>query len=288
VVVVVAIVLYLTALPPRLADGYVEEAEPEHQRIERAMRPVTESFNATVLGTIDFDRKSDSAYLRAYLRVVARDKRELVQAQRAVRRARRVLVRSDEEALTEAPSGPLLNGRGDLKRARELAAMETEYLRGTRRFLRDYDALLTYQLRSNQWVDRVNLPFMRAETQIPDVATSLTQITGPLDRAIRLASVAVRGLQRLKPPKPMRAEHRRIVAEFRGDVEEERAVSRAVARDDFALVRKLERGIERRSKKLEREGSDALLRLTDRSPYKRQITELQRRESEIFALYQEL
>lgn len=283
-----AVAYYLLWVPPQLANDYEEKAEPEHTKVEQMLRPVRDQFNSTVLGTIEFKRKDPRAYLRAYLRVAARDIREQRRAQRVVRRARRALERIDESAMTEPPSLPLLERRGDMEDAQALADRERDYLRKARAFLRDFAELLAFEIRADRLIDRLNLAFARAETRIPKVATSPGQITGPMDAAALRAALATRGYRRLKPPKPMRAEHRRISREMQRDVRDQRAISQAVKRDDFTRVRAIERRIKREAKRRDRASKADLTRLVERSRYARQLKDLTRRETEIFDAFRDL
>ncbi|HEX8648294.1 MAG TPA: hypothetical protein VF715_15480 [Thermoleophilaceae bacterium] len=283
-----AVAYYLFWVPPQLADDYEEKAEPEHAKIGQTLSQVTGEFNNVVLGTIAFKRKDARAYMRTYLRVAARDMREQRRALRRVRRARRELARIDESALTEPPDWPLLGSRGDMEDAQALAGKERDYLRKARAFLRDFAALLAYEVRADRWIGRHNLSFARAETRIPKVATSPGQITGPLDAAALRAELAVRGYRRLKPPKPMRAEHRRVAREMQRDIRDQRAISRAVKRNDFTRVRAIERRVKRDLKRRNRASRAALAWLVDRSRYARQIEDLKRRETKGYEAFEDL
>jgi hypothetical protein len=284
----VPIAYYLLWFPPKLANDFEEQAKAEHAEVEEALRPATETFNDVTLGTITFERKDPRAYLRTYQRVAARDRREHAAARRRVRSARRTLARIDEEAMTEPPGWPLLSGRGDMAEAHDVAREERAYLRKARAFLRDYDELLAYEQASNRWLDRVNLAFVRSEIQTPEAPTSAAQITGPLNRAVRLATAAARRYRRLKAPRPVQREHRRTAAEVGRFIGRQRAIAAAVARDDYTRVRAIERRDRRENKLDDRRSREDLVRLTERSSYKRQIADLESREIKIFDAYQDL
>lgn len=288
-VVIAAIGFYVIGLPPTLADDYEKKAQPEHEKLEDALRPAMDSFDAVTIGTVEVKRgRNTRTYIRRAERITRRDLRELASARRRVRRARVALGRIDEEAMTDSPSWPLIGGRGDLEEAGAVADAESAYLRKARAFLRDYDELIKYSVRSIRSIHRMGVDFAREEERIPSAPTSAGQITGPLNRAIRVAARHLRDFKRLKPPRPIRAEHRRVRSDLELFLRQQRDISAAIVRDDFDRVRRIERAVRRTGRRYDRQSRKDLDRILKRSRYRRQIDDLERRETKISQMFEDL
>jgi hypothetical protein len=232
------IAAYLLVAPPKLADDYEKKAEPEQAKVEEAVRPVADSFNADVFGTLPISSKlSPRAYLRKYRKNATRDKRELARAGRAVRKAKRALAEVDGDAMTDAPSWPLLGG--DLDEAEEVAGMQEVYLRKARAFVKDYEELVEYEQFLGDVYDRLNISDAEGQASVPANPTSPGQITDPLGRVLRTAQAQLRRMQKRKPPKALKVEHRRAVAEVRKGIADNRALMAAINRRDIGRINAL-------------------------------------------------
>jgi hypothetical protein len=288
-VLIGAVVFAIVGLPPTLADDYEEKAEPAHQEVEDALRPVTDSFNADTLGVLEIKRTKDSrTYMRRADKATARDLKELSAARREVKRARRAIEEADTGAMTDSPSPPLVGGIGDLGEAADVADAEDAYLRKSRTFLRDYDRMLAFSAASIEAIHEMDIAFTSQDAKIPDTPTSAGQITGPLNRGIAAAARHVKTFGRLKAPRVFRREHRRVHAELEEFLSQQRAISRAITRDDFGRVRQIEREVRADGKRYDRASRKDLDKLLERSPYRRQIDDLERRETKIAQMYEDL
>lgn len=288
-VLIGAVVFAVVGLPPTLADDYEEKAEPAHKEVEDALRPVTDSFHADTLGVVEVKSGEDSrAYLRRAEKATARDLRELAAARREVKRARRAIDEADTDAMTDSPSPPLLGDVGDLGEAADVAEAEDAYLRKARTFLRDYDRLLAFSGASIQAIHRMDVAFTREDAKIPDAPTSAGQITGPLNRGIAAAARHVKAFGRLKAPKDLRREQRRVHAELEVFLSQQRAISRAITRDDFDRVRQIEREVKRDGKRYDRASRKDLDKLLKSSRYRRLIDDLETRETKITQMFEDL
>ena len=274
-----AVAYYLTEMPPRLAEDYAERAEREHERLARAVGPATETFDDVTLGTLDIDDDlSPRAYLRRFKRVTRQDRREHARAERRVKRAKRALARADTEAMTEVPDWPLLGGRGELGEAEDAAERLDAYMRKARAFVRDYGLLLDYWGTTSRMGERVVVALTEAYAKIPRYIASPRQFTGPMGRALGVAEAQLKRLRRLDPPKALRADHRRSLAGLRRNIADQRAMSAAVRRSDFAGANRIRASLRRRAKAEDRRGRRELQRLVGSSRYRRQINDLLRRE----------
>lgn len=289
-VLIAAVGYYIVGLPPTLADDYEKEAEPEHDRAAEALRPVTDTFTGDVLGVLPIKTGSDPrSYVRRADRATRRDLRELSAARREVRRARSAIEETDTGAMTDSPSPPLIGGLGDLGEAGDVAEAEGEYLDRARAFLRDYDELLVYTAATIDLSNRFNMALAREEADVPKNPTSAAQVTGPLNRGIAAAAREVKAYDRLKAPtRDLRAEQRRVISELELYLSQQRGISRAVARDDFTRVRQIEREVARGTKRADKRSRDDMDRLLKRSRYRRLIDDLERRDTAITKLFEDL
>ena len=290
-VIVGAVVAYFAVIPPTLADDYEEKAEPEQTKVEDALRPVTESFNVSTFGVSRLSTKlSPREYLKRYRKDAARTRRRLVRARTTPRRALRVVKRADADAMTEPPSWPLLGGSGDLGEAEELGGRIDDYLRKVRAFLRGYQRLLEYTATTYAGFARVNIAYAESQAALPRTYTSTRQVTGPLGDALRVQVTELKRLRRLDPPRDpvVRAIHRDDIADAEAAVAGERALIAAYERDDVQRANAILRRGERTTKAQDREAVKQLQRLMDRSRYRRQIEDLERRDDEIFQAFEEL
>jgi hypothetical protein len=276
-----AVLIYLLAVPDRLAGGYKDRAEPEHQKIERALAPVYRTFSSRTFGTDDRSiEKADGPgeYVRAVEKTTRRELRELTPARRAIKRAEAKLDAIDEDDLTETPDWPLLGGRGPLEEAGEIADMESDYLRKGRRFLTEYRKLIDWLIDGTRFSRRFGLTLGRGFASIPDNASTPAEYTRPVDRTVRQLASQLRRFSRVKAPKPVRGEHRNIVAGVGLVIREIRGLSSAVKRFDLARVEQFDKRVSRGLRPHERRSRVNFRKLIGRSLYVRQIDGLERRE----------
>jgi hypothetical protein len=247
-IVAAAIAYYFTQVPGMLAEDYEEKAEPEQQRIRAAMRPVYRSLSAKTFGTdsraVEKAKNADQ-YVRAIDRTTSKELRQLVPAQKAIDRAQRVLGKTDEEALLETPSWPLVGGRGELGEAEEIADREREYLPRARAFLKHYERVVAYTRSDIEFVRSFGFALGRGLGRIPDSPSSPGQVTGPLDRTARQLDGHLRRYRRTKAPRELRRDHRTHVGLIRYVIGHVRAVSSAVKAQDLGRINRLERNFAR-------------------------------------------
>lgn len=288
---VAAVVFYLMAVPGMLATGYKERAEPEHDRVEKLLRPARDTFSRETFG---FDNreieKADKPgeYVRAVERATGRALKRHNKARGTVKRTAARLAKVDAGEMTEAPDWPLLGGRGELSDAESIASDESDYVRKAERFLRDYERLLEYEIDVLRFYRRVGITMGRGGDSIPDNPTSPGQITRPINRSVSDIQGQVRRFKKLKPPPERKDEHRNFVGAINFVVSELRRFSSAIGRLDIASANQIDRRLARGSKRYDRRSRANFRRLLARSIYVRQINDLEKRERDISRAYKKL
>lgn len=286
-----ALLAYLTLLPERLASSYKDRAEPEHEKVEKALDPVYDTFSTKTFGenTRELARADrPGEYVRAVERVTARELKEVGPARRSIRRAERELDEIDEADLTETPDWPLLGGRGDLKEAESIAGEERDYLRKARRFLADYKRLVNWAADRLRFFRRVGLTLGRYSQNAPDNPTSPAQVTRPLRATAREIDSQVRRFKRGKPPREVDGEHRNMAAAVSFVSGQLRGLASAVDRLDLAAANRIDREFSRGFRPYDRRSRANFRRLLARSIYVRQTDDLERRERDIARAYEKL
>jgi hypothetical protein len=79
-----------------------------------------------------------------------------------------------------------------------------------------------------------------------------------------------------------------VVSELELYLSQQRGISRAVARDDFVRVRQIERDVKRHNKRADKRSGADLDKLMKRSRYRKLIDDLERRETKITQMFEEL
>lgn len=286
-----ALLLYLLALPGKLAGNWEERAEPTHEEVDKALEPVFFTFSARSLGqdVREIGRADGPGeYVRAVERVTSRQLRDLRLPLRAIARAEKKLDEIDEADLTEAPDWPLIGGRGDLDQAEEIAGQEREYLTRARRFLRDYRRLIDYLVHSARAFRSTGVTIGLGGADIPDSPQSPRDVTRPIHRVIRQLASQRRRESRFKPPPPLRAEHRNSLARLDFTIAELRRFTAAIERYDITTASQLDRRLSRGSRRYDRRSRRNFVALVAKSTYVRQITRLKRHEREIGRAYVKL
>jgi hypothetical protein len=283
-----AALFYLLSVPDRLASSYKEDAEPEHEKIEKALGPVARSFSRRTFGedTSEIGRaKRPGTYVRALERVTRRELKEIGPARRSIKRAERELEEIDEEAMTETPDWPLLGGRGDLKKAEEIAGEERDYLSKSRRFLREYRRLVDWASDRLRFYRRFGLTLGRGFGSIPENPSSPGQVTRPLERTADEIAAQARRFRRVKAPSEVRREHRNIAASVEFVVSEVRGLATAVRNLDLQRINQFDRRVTRGLRRYDRRSTGHFRTLIARSIYVRLINDVERRERQIGRAY---
>jgi hypothetical protein len=267
VLVLAAAAFYLLAMPGRLASDFKEDAGPEQREIRQAMAPVYRSLS---LATFYVDEsgmdkaKNEDQFVRAVDKATSKALRRLEPVSRQIDSAKRALEDADEEALTEVPEWPLLDGRGDLEDAEEVAEEERDYLPEARAFLKRYDALVTFWMNDVRALRRFGVAIGRGFESIPDNPGSPAAVTRPLERMAR------------ELESQMRRETARLIRFFAREI---RGLATAVRQLDLGRIEsfddRIDRGIERSDAEVE------VGRLVSRSKYAREIRTLRARERKI-------
>jgi hypothetical protein len=278
-----ALAFYLTQIPDELANDYKDQAAPEQNRLRKAMQPVYGTFTAATFGIDDRPlkkAKNEQQFVRAIAKVTARELRQLRPARRAVDKAERALARADEDKLFDIPSAPLLDGRGKLPDTEAIAADERRYLARARRFLRDYDRLVSYEIRATEYFRDVGVTIARGFDKIPQTFTSPGQFTGPVEGVIRTLERGQRRFRKRKPPPDVKREHRVDVAAIDFLIARFRDMNAAARRLDNNGLRRAFAALRERESRDERRLKNSITRLITRSSLARSIRELRKRERE--------
>jgi hypothetical protein len=286
-----ALFIYLTVVPDRLASGYEDRAKPEHEKIEKALAPVYRTFTQDTFGAnIRAIEKADSPgeYVRALEKTTRLELRQLTPVRRAIKRAEAKLDEVDEKDLTDTPDWPLLGGRGNLEGAEEIASRESDYLRKGRRFLSEYRKLVDWVIDGTRFSRRFGVTLGRGFDAVPDNADTPAEYTRPVDAAVRELSSQVRRYKRTKAPKPMREMHRNAAASAAFVLNEVKGLSSAVKRLDLARIEQFDKRVSQGSRPYERRSRAGFKKLITRSIYVRQISDLERRETQLKRAYREL
>lgn len=285
-----AVLFYLLAVPGMLASSYKERAEPEHEKVEKALDPVYETWGRQTLGWDNRPiEKADKPgeYVRAVEKVTSRHLRDLAPAQVAISRAQRNLKKIDEERLTDTPDWPLLGGRAELGEAEDIASREEDYLRKGRRFLKEYRRLIDYEIDETRFYRRLGVTMGRGLADVADADTP-DEFVRSNDRMTRKIAGQIRRFKKMKPPAERRDEHRNVAAGFAFIIGELRRASSAVRRLDLQELEGVERRLARGTKPYDRKTQRHFRRLIARSTYVRQIRGLERLEGRIGRAYDDL
>ncbi|HEX8064916.1 MAG TPA: hypothetical protein VF520_00165 [Thermoleophilaceae bacterium] len=278
-----AVAYYLTEVPDRLAADYADQAKPEHQRARTAMRRVYATFSSTTFGVSRKSTKKAKTtrqQARAVEQSSRRELRQLTPATRAIRRAKRALARVDEEDLLEVPSAPLLDGRGKLEDADEIADREERYLRDARRFLRDYERVVAYRIADLEYNRKAAAALYGGILRIPSHPTSPAQVTRPVEAGVRKAEGFLSRFRKRKPPPDLRREHRLGVTANALALKKLRELTGQVRRLDIAAAEETDKEIGAIGKRYERRTRGAIARLLGGSRVARERRSLRRRERE--------
>ena len=289
-VVAAAVAYYFTQVPGKLAEDYKDEAEPQQQKIRRAMRPV---YRTLALQTFGADTRSirkaknPDAYIRAVDRVTSRQLRALAPARKQIGKAKRTIEKADEEALFETPDWPLLGGRGDLEEADAIADREREYVIEARAFLKHYERLVSYTEDEVRFVRRFGVTFGRGFDAIPDNPTSPGQVTRPLDRTARQFKSQLQGFRKRKAPPEVRKAHKELVGLVRFVDEQVRELSSAVKARDLGRINAWDRNFGRGLKRFDDAGVSPA-KLVSRSKYAKAVRKLRDKERSLLRAYKRL
>lgn len=286
-----AVLLYLLALPGKLAGDWEARAEPLHEEVDKALEPVFVTFSARSLGqdVREIERAdAPGEYVRAVERVTSRQLKDLRLPQKAIGRAQKKLDSIDEADLTESPDWPLIGGRDELGEAREIAAEERQYLVRARRFLRDYKRFIDYLVHSARVIRSTGVTLGLGAADIPDSPQTPGEVTRPMNRVIRKLASQRRRESRFKPPPDLRAEHRNSVARFAFMIAELRRYTAALNRYDVTTALEFDRRLSRGSRRYDRRSRKNFVKLIQKSTYVRQISRLKRHEREIGRAYVDL
>ena len=285
----VALGLYFTQMPAKVANDYEERAEPQTERIQRAVQPTIDRFGFETFAVVDVKLKQSArGYLSDLRRATTRDLRQLESARRAVKRAKRSLARIDEEAMTDVPSWPLLGGMGELESASDTAGEAGDYLRKARAYVRDFGELVEYSIDYMRFGYKLAGAGARAEVDTPKAPTSVEQITRPLEREHRVVVTELLRFRRHRPPKAVFGEHHATIAETERLIRNERALIRAVRVEDYDRADRITARINRDFDRNDRRSRKWLRKLMDSSRYTRQIDDLVRREERVREAFEEL
>ena len=278
----VALALYFTQFPTKLANDYEKRAEPQAKRVQRAVQPAMDRFGFETFSVVDVKMKQATrGYLSDLGRATTRDLRQLENARRVVKRAQRSLGRIDEEAMTDVPSWPLLGGIDDLESASDIAGEARVYLRKARGYVRDFGELVEYGVDYMRFGYKLAGAGARAEVDTPARPTSVAQITRPLEREHRIVVTELLRFRRHRPPKEAFGEHHATIAETERLIRNERALIRAVRVEDYDRADRITARINRDFDRSDRRSAKWLRKLMARSRYARQIDDLVRREERL-------
>ena len=289
----VAVVLgvYVTQAPGIVSDDYREQAQPEQLKLRKAMRPVYRTFNEFTFGidqTPIRKAKNERQFVKAVDRVSSESLRELRPARRAIEKARRALAQADEDKLFDVAEPPLVGDRGKIADAKAIAADERRYLTRARRFLREYDRLVAYEIKGTEFLRDTGITVARGFDKIPQTFTSAGQFTGPVEGVIRTLGRELRRFRKRKPPPDLKHEHREAITDTEFLIARLRDMNAAARKLDNAALRRAYRRLKPDNKKLDRQARKALTRFLRRSPTAKAIRELRKRERELSAAFAKL
>jgi hypothetical protein len=284
-----ALALYWTQMPAKLANDYEARAEPQTERVQRVLEPAMDKFGFETFGVVEVKvKQSPRGYLRDLSRAISKDLRELERARSVVKRAKRSLGRIDEEAMTDAPSWPLLGGTDEVQSASGIAGEAGAYLRKARAYVREFGELVEYSIDYMRFSYKLAGAGARAAASTPKAPTSVEQVTRPLEREQRIAIAELLRFRRHKPPKEAFGEHHALIAQTERLIRNERALLAAIRRQDQGSVVRITKRINSELGRGDRRSIKWLEKLMDRSRYTRLIDDLRRREGRLRKGFEEL
>ena len=200
-----ALVFYFAFLPGMQADDYKDAAQPEHTKLAAAMDRVDRTFSVRTFGaSTKIKSKTPEEYVRQLRKFVARERRDLKPARKAIAHARSVLKDVDEGALLDVPSWPAIGGSGDLGKAEDVADDERAYLEASRHFVPRYSRLVEYASTEIDFADETGLAMGNGLGALPENPTSPEQIARPIDAVAAKIERITRDFRRKKPPRDVR------------------------------------------------------------------------------------
>jgi hypothetical protein len=264
--VVAAVVVYFAVVPGVLASGYRDDARPEHRRVQAAMERLYASFVPATFG----EPPGAPHSVKALRRQLELERAAVRRARTRVRDADAALRRADEGKLTDVPSWPAL-GLGD---AKDVAALERDYLRQARAFVASYRRLVDYSLAVREDYTRAVSAVGGLAADVPEHPTTPEQIARPVDAAADRLDRATRTLRRRDPPPGLREQHRLDVGAFGFLVRELRGLADAVRARDLAKAKGFDEAVSGGIRRYTGGGRARLRRLIARSRYAHAIGRL--------------
>ena len=289
--VAVALAVYVSKAPGMVTDDYKEQAQPEQLKLRKAMRPVYRTFSAFTFGIDDtpIDKaKNERQFVKAVDKVSSQSLRELRPTRRAIEKARRALERADEDKLFEVAAPPLVGDRGEIPDAKAIADDERRYLTGARRFLREYDRLVAYQIKIIEFLRDTGITVGRGFDKIPQTFTSPGQFTGPVEGVIRTLNRELRSFRKRKSVPDLRHDQRKIVSDTEFLVARLKEMNAAARNLDNVALQRAFRRLRPDKKKLDRESRRALSRFLRSSRTAKTIRSLRKRERELSQAFAKL
>ena len=283
-----AAIFYFAAVPGMAGDDYQERAKPEHERIRVELHNVLRTFSSGVLGADDrADRaKTRKQWLKLFRRDVAARRLRLFQTESAITNARNAFEFPERDKLLDVPGWPLIQGRGDLGAANDVADLERDYLRKSTAFLRSYERLVRWFYSVTAFNGRVGKIIgygveraLRAAKSGPDKAAAR------VDQIVRGLRSELRRFRVRHAPAELRREHRIITAAGDFYVREFRGLARAVRTLDFQAATRFDRTLPAGERRYGRKLRKLFPRLLTRSSYARSVRELRRLERRIAKEY---
>jgi hypothetical protein len=250
------------------------------------MNRVDRTFSTRTFGTTaKVKSKSPEAYVREVRKFVARERRDLKPARRAIAKARKVLKDVDEGALLDVPSWPAIGGAGDLSKAEDVSHDERAYLETSRRFVPRYSRLVEYASKEIDFADQIGLAMGNGLAALPEHPTSPEQVARPIDSVAAKIEKITRDYRRTKPPRDVKRTVDETVGVSRFISRTFRGFADAVRARDLAKINQfdetLSKGVDRY--KL---GSKSLRALLTKSSYSRQLHRLRILEQRADAGYE--
>lgn len=272
------------------ARSFVERSRPLHKPLEGAISQLASSFvpetfyGANNLVTLQKAR-TPRQYLRA-LRDVADYNRESFDAQRfEIREVANALRRVDRAALTEVDEPFLASGSEHVRDAKAIADANRDFIRRTRRFVRNYSATISVLRRES----RLTVDYQVAQLQA--VAGRVTAVDEAVARlralARRLRSIA-RKMRRLRPSSDLRAGLRVRVRSIVTTRREVTLLAAAFQRRDLPAAQAIERRLRRRQRRADRRFAASRASLLTSSRIARELSDIRRRQEAIDARYGDL
>lgn len=281
-----ALVVYFAVVPGMQADDYKKAARPEHAKVEKAMRRVDRTFSVRTFGAAGkIKSKTAEAYVKELRRLVARERREIKPARKAIANARAVLKDVDEGALLDVPSWPAIGGSGDLAKAEDVADDERGFLEASRKFLPRYARLVEFTSREIEFTDEAGLAMGNGLAALPENPTTPEQVARPIDSLAAKLERVTREFRHEKPPRDLRADAREEIGLAQFLARSFREFADDVRARDLAKVesfdKRLSAGIDRYDL-----GGKSVRRLLTKSSYARDLRRLRKLEQRVETGYE--